>query len=167
MPRPSHNAKGERYIRLDTLEPVAASSPQILWGAPCKAVEVNRWHLFKEPKTGRVPYLLISERRGVRLVPGIAGEVARKAVLFHRDGDGCFYCGIPMTAETATVEHLVAVAHGGPEHASNLVLSCASCNHMAGALPAHAKMRLAVERRVGAVVRCLPDLGGVLAREVR
>jgi hypothetical protein len=65
--------------------------------------------------------------------------------LIKRDGGfRCYYCHIPLRdnggrydhvhrSETghgsATVDHLVAICNGGPDHVDNLVLACALCNH--------------------------------------
>jgi hypothetical protein len=62
--------------------------------------------------------------------------------LFTRDGPLCFYCQRAMTDETATIEHLVPRAHGGPNHTSNYVLAHATCNQDAGLLSAMEKIRL-------------------------
>lgn len=61
--------------------------------------------------------------------------------LLERDGDGCFFCRLPL-GDDITVEHLVAVAHGGPNHISNLFLAHASCNQRAGHLSAPEKIAL-------------------------
>lgn len=65
-----------------------------------------------------------------------AGTVAR---LIERDGSDCFFCRKPLGADV-TVEHLVAVAHGGPNHISNLFLAHSHCNRAAGHLSAPEKI---------------------------
>jgi hypothetical protein len=67
--------------------------------------------------------------------------------LADRDGCGCMYCSIPLTLETATIEHVVAVTHGGPNHPANLALACGPCNMDAGHLSAREKLELAIMRR--------------------
>jgi hypothetical protein len=70
--------------------------------------------------------------------------------LVLRDGPGCFFCGGPVAPPgtpvpddfEATIEHLVCVAHGGPEHLSNKFLAHRKCNHIAGNLSAPEKIRL-------------------------
>lgn len=52
--------------------------------------------------------------------------------LLVRDGEACFYCHKPTTDDNRTVEHLVARAHGGPNHLSNMVLAHRKCNGSAG-----------------------------------
>jgi hypothetical protein len=66
--------------------------------------------------------------------------------LLIRDGDECFFCGDPLEGDI-TVEHLVAVAHGGPNHISNLFLAHAACNQKAGHLAAPHKVRMAIDAR--------------------
>lgn len=79
----------------------------------------------------------------------VVGRRRNKATvdaLLERDGGGCFFCGIPLGKDT-TVEHLVAIAHGGPNHISNLFLAHAACNQEAGHLSAPEKVALAIRRR--------------------
>jgi hypothetical protein len=86
----------------------------------------------------------------------------RFAALAARDGAGCFFCGhaVPAPGVTCdpdmspTIEHLVPVAYGGPNHLSNCFLAHRSCNAAAGTLSAAEKVRLRdamrTERRVSA-----------------
>ena len=53
--------------------------------------------------------------------------------VFKRDKGFCQYCGIDLLSSfsafhSATVDHVIAVAAGRSDDASNLVLSCPSCN---------------------------------------
>lgn len=74
----------------------------------------------------------------------------RYPVLVERDGHACFYCGrnVPQPGEFCaegfepTVEHLVPLAHGGPNHLSNTFLAHQHCNRIAGDLSAVEKIRL-------------------------
>lgn len=74
----------------------------------------------------------------------------RYHALVDRDGSGCFYCGKPVPAPDAecapgfapSIEHLVPVAHGGPNHISNCFLAHETCNHIAGSLSAVEKIKL-------------------------
>lgn len=71
------------------------------------------------------------------------------AALAARDGDACFFCGRPLEGDI-TVEHLVAVAHGGPNHVSNLYLAHAACNQEVGHMAAPEKVAFAIARRAAA-----------------
>lgn len=72
-----------------------------------------------------------------------------------RDGTDCFYCGTVVAPPeapvpydfTCTVEHLVSVAHGGPDHLSNKFLAHLKCNQIAGNRSAPEKIRLREEMR--------------------
>lgn len=74
----------------------------------------------------------------------------RFAALAARDGAACFYCrtAVPAPGEACaagyepTIEHLVPVAHGGPNHLSNCFLAHRGCNEAAGNLSAVEKIRL-------------------------
>jgi len=57
-----------------------------------------------------------------------------RAYLEARDGRSCARCGDPFEAgETASLGHVIAVAHGGSDDASNLRLEHLACNREAGA----------------------------------
>lgn len=66
--------------------------------------------------------------------------------LLSRDGDQCFFCGTCLEGDI-TVEHLVAIAHGGPNHISNLFLAHGECNRTAGHLSAAEKVVSAIRQR--------------------
>ncbi|MFS4515942.1 HNH endonuclease [Delftia tsuruhatensis] len=61
--------------------------------------------------------------------------------LLARDGDSCFLCGQPL-GDDITVEHLVAVAHGGPNHLSNKALMHRACNVRVSHLSVAEKVRM-------------------------
>ena len=79
-------------------------------------------------------------------VNGRRTDKATVGRLLDRDGGGCFFCGEPLDGDV-TIEHLVAIAHGGPNHISNLFLAHASCNHEAGHMSAPEKIKLAISKR--------------------
>lgn len=60
----------------------------------------------------------------------------------QRDGDLCFYCQLIVEEKDESVEHLVSLTHGGPNHISNLFLTHRKCNAAAGNLSATAKIRM-------------------------
>ena len=69
-----------------------------------------------------------------------------------RDGMACWFCGRGFTLpedREITIEHLVPVCHGGPNHMSNLVLACEPCNHAAGNMPVVAKVAFREGWRTG------------------
>lgn len=67
--------------------------------------------------------------------------------LFERDGKDCFFCGTAL-AEDVTVEHLVSIAHGGPNHIANLFLAHQNCNQDAGHMSAPEKIKMAIRKRL-------------------
>ena len=76
---------------------------------------------------------------------------ARKTfkTLADRDGPNCIYCGAGLAVDTATIEHIVPLSAGGPDHLSNKALACRCCNQAVGSLPAAQKVMLAVRRLAG------------------
>lgn len=61
--------------------------------------------------------------------------------LIKRDGKACFFCGADTDEDDRSLEHLVPIAHGGPNHLSNLVLAHRKCNSDAGHRSAMEKIR--------------------------
>lgn len=74
---------------------------------------------------------------------GVATNRTKKQVnvqaLLQRDGDRCFLCGKAL-GDDITRDHLVPVAHGGPNHISNLVLMHRACNVAVGHMPVMQKI---------------------------
>lgn len=70
------------------------------------------------------------------------------AALRKRDGNLCFFCLGVVSEETESVEHLVSVTHGGPNHISNLFLAHKSCNAKAGHLSAPEKIQIHVKAAI-------------------
>lgn len=63
--------------------------------------------------------------------------------LLRRDGNECFYCAITFTEEIPpTLEHLLSIADGGNNHASNLALCCEACNKEVGDFPIAQKIKI-------------------------
>lgn len=42
----------------------------------------------------------------------------------------CPYCGVRLSKETATVDHIDPVSRGGGNHAENVTVACRSCNEL-------------------------------------
>jgi 5-methylcytosine-specific restriction endonuclease McrA len=82
------------------------------------------------------------------LVRGRRTDRATVEALLIRDGKDCFFCGKPLEGDI-TVEHLVAIAHGGPNHISNLFLAHAACNQAAGHMAAPHKIAMRDKMRKG------------------
>lgn len=71
--------------------------------------------------------------------------------LVERDGPNCFYCGAELGDDLRpTKEHLVARTAGGPDHISNIFLSCLPCNREVGHMSAPEKIRFRDQKRRGA-----------------
>ena len=79
-------------------------------------------------------------------VQGRRKSASTVVAILDRDGGACFFCG-DVLGDDITVEHLVAIAHGGPNHVSNLFLAHGSCNRLAGHLSAPEKVAMAVKAR--------------------
>ena len=68
--------------------------------------------------------------------------------LVARDGNGCLYCGKPVSLDEATLEHIVPMSAGGPDHLANLTLAHQACNQAAGSLSAREKFEMAFRQRI-------------------
>lgn len=73
-------------------------------------------------------------------------DKATVSALLNRDGECCFFCGNELAGDI-TIEHLVPISHGGPNHVSNFFLAHALCNREAGHLSAPEKVKLAIAKR--------------------
>lgn len=74
-----------------------------------------------------------------------------KAALRKRDGDECWICLGPTTAEDQTIDHWLPESLGGGDEMENLRLVHAACNRRRGnALPNETHMLKAVQRAASA-----------------
>lgn len=56
--------------------------------------------------------------------------------LAKRYGWQCHWCCVPLTPETATLDHIKPRCLGGNWYYKNLVLACQECNNARGPIPA-------------------------------
>jgi hypothetical protein len=60
--------------------------------------------------------------------------------LLDRDGPWCHYCGVIFESEvkkrSMTIDHVVPLIYGGPNHIDNMVLCCYRCNYLKDDYPA-------------------------------
>lgn len=61
---------------------------------------------------------------------GRTRRIVRSVLLGH--SPCCHWCGLPLDATTATVEHFVPLASGGRNSIRNYVLACRPCNQGRG-----------------------------------
>ena len=64
-----------------------------------------------------------------------------RARILQREGGRCFYCRRRLRAREWTLDHVVPVARGGSDHASNLVACCSQCNWEKALTPAEDFLR--------------------------
>lgn len=62
-------------------------------------------------------------------------------------GSFCYYCDEPLTAKTATADHVVARHVFGLDHRNNIVAACEPCNRLKGHMP-EASFRKKLDRPV-------------------
>ena len=64
----------------------------------------------------------------------LAAKRVHKRAAIRECGRRCVYCAAPLSLETATLDHVYPLAHGGANEPGNLVTACARCNRMKGDL---------------------------------
>ncbi len=78
----------------------------------------------------RAVEMALGEAKAI-LIPkkGKRGKMRRaKKRLWKRDPHECHWCQTPLTMETATVDHRIALSRGGLHNDNNMVLACGPCN---------------------------------------
>jgi len=73
--------------------------------------------------------------------------VKQKIKLLARDGSLCFLCNTEL-GEDISVDHLVPLVAGGPNHLSNMVLMHERCNGKCGPMSVVEKVKIAVNNRL-------------------
>jgi len=56
----------------------------------------------------------------------------KRRLLNGRQWVECHYCGLRITEQSATLDHVVALCHGGDKGIRNIVLACRMCNQRKG-----------------------------------
>jgi HNH endonuclease len=67
-------------------------------------------------------------------------------LLFAQGGD-CFFCRKKLGKAEASVEHLVAVTHGGKDNDENCVACCKSLNNLFGRMSLKEKLQIVLNQR--------------------
>ena len=79
----------------------------------------------------------------------MSASIKVKRVLWNRDKGCCFYCGLKLTWNTKTIDHVIPKSKGGPHRAWNLVISCMECNKAKGdSNPTPAQMDMVLRRKI-------------------
>ena len=69
-------------------------------------------------------------RPGVSHFRGARFKRAIKHATMRDCGRRCVYCAQALDFETATLDHVYPLAHGGVHHPGNVVLACHRCNQL-------------------------------------
>ncbi|MBA4112688.1 MAG: endonuclease [Verminephrobacter sp.] len=67
-------------------------------------------------------------------------------LLFAQGGE-CFFCQQPLPREEASIEHLVAVTHGGKDNDENLVVCCQALNTLFGRMSLKEKLAVVLKQK--------------------
>lgn len=111
-----------------TYEPLGVISMEravtlVVTGEATTALDTGRF--FRSPSLSVPEPSVIVLRRNIRMERSKTVPLSRKA-LFARDGHQCAYC---EEGSAETIDHVVPRAHGGKHEWTNVVSSCAPCNH--------------------------------------
>jgi len=68
--------------------------------------------------------------RGTQHFRGARYKRAIKRATMRDCGRRCVYCSTRLDFDTATLDHVHPLAHGGAHHPGNVVLACARCNRL-------------------------------------
>lgn len=69
-------------------------------------------------------------RAGTTQFRGARYKRAIKRATMRDCGRRCVYCAAALTFETATLDHVYPLAHGGEHCHGNVVLACTRCNRL-------------------------------------
>ncbi len=67
--------------------------------------------------------------------------------LIFVQGGQCFFCGATLTKADASVEHLVAVTHGGKDNDENCVACCKAPNNLFGRMSLKEKLQIVLRQK--------------------
>lgn len=112
-------------------------------GETCVIYQGKRGYSFSNPLAEEVFIGYCNKRSDLFLNKEKRKQVPAnlKRELFKRDGNKCFYTGVSMTEETASIEHLIPVCKGGKNNLDNLVLCLPEENLKMGNKPLIEKLK--------------------------
>jgi len=67
-----------------------------------------------------------------RTVAGVAMKHVMRKTALRDCSQRCVYCATRLDQHTATLDHVVPLAHGGQHEHGNLVVACGPCNRLKG-----------------------------------
>lgn len=67
--------------------------------------------------------------------------------LMFAQGGQCFFCGVTLSKADASVEHLVAVTHGGKDNDENCVACCKALNTLFGRMSLKEKLQIVLRQK--------------------
>jgi len=70
------------------------------------------------------------KNRGAQHFRGARYKRAIKRATMRDCGRRCVYCATQLDFDTATLDHVHPLSHGGAHHPGNVVLACVRCNHL-------------------------------------
>ena len=92
-------------------------------------------HRAPRPVAGRRPRSALARCRSAEVreriaVTSLCRKRALKLEALRDCARRCVYCATPLCFESATLDHVVPRAHGGPHVAGNVVAACVRCNRL-------------------------------------
>jgi hypothetical protein len=67
-----------------------------------------------------------------RTVAGVAMKHVMRRTALRDCSQRCVYCATRLDQQTATLDHVVPLSHGGAHDPGNLVVACGPCNRLKG-----------------------------------
>jgi hypothetical protein len=95
--------------------------------------------------TAQEAYIAFKMGRAWRALPAPIRSRAQPIeyrTLRKRDGDLCFFCHKYVKLDEQSIEHLVPITSGGPNHISNMFLAHETCNQKHGHISGPEKIRV-------------------------
>jgi 5-methylcytosine-specific restriction endonuclease McrA len=77
----------------------------------------------------------------------------KRRMVYRRDHGRCYYCAEAVTREKFTVDHVVPLARGGTDAASNLVTCCKYCNKIKADKPMSGELLIILRQRAAVRAR--------------
>ena len=109
------------------------------------------WHTRCRSSRGRPFHSVHPDAPRARLRPrrGSLMHVVKRLMpirpverLLFAQGGACFFCRKPMPKSETSVEHLIALAHGGKDNDENCVACCKALNNLFGRMSLKEKLQI-------------------------
>lgn len=90
----------------------------------------------------------MKNKNGIQILPKSGKGTAKRIFIFRRDNGECSYCGVSLTIQTMTLDHIIPKCKGGTDDKTNLTACCERCNSLKDNMPLDRFLKLLKRKNI-------------------